>query len=780
MQMRRGLRQLFKTDSNISHTFVPCLLLILLLCSCSNTKYIAGDELYTGARFKFVNNSEKNLEKGALSSMQQVLLPKPNKKLLGARIKLAIYNRVRDSKKKSGLRYWLKYKLGEPPVLLSQIDPHRTTLLLENRLNTYGHFRSSATYDVAHNKKKASITYNINVAPPYIIDSVFFPEVTSRLTHKMVLTKDSSLLRIGDHYNLQVIIAERQRIDHMLKIEGYFYFSPDFIIIRADTSLADHHCKLYVALKENIPEESLKFYYIGDIYLFPEFSLDQQQVSTLKADTLIIDSINYVTTEHKFKPRTIVKSVYFQKGGIYDVRYADLTISRLMGLGVFKFGNIKFQPDSLHDGWLTTKIFLTPFPKKSLRAEMQGITKDNGFTGPGVNFSIRNRNSFRGAELFVLNLSGNYEVQIFTKLPPLSALKVGITPQLIFPRFIVPFKMARTASLFVPKTKIEFNYSLENRQGYYNLYSFYVNYGYIWKETITKEHSFTPISINYLDVSNTTPAFDSILLLNPALAESYQRQFVLAINYSFTYTNQVLPWKRNPIYFRGTIELSGNTAYALQTLLEKRKGTPELPFTILNNAYSQYAWTLLDFRYYLKTGKEARIATRLNAGLGLPYGNSDVLPYYKSFSAGGVSDLRGFRTRSLGPGSFYDRKLDSLGIYNQVGDVKIESNIEFRFPIYGYLKGALFADVGNIWMHSTKLYGEEGVFRLNRFYKELAVDAGLGFRFDITYVVIRLDLGTPLRKPYITENGGWRFDPFSKNEFGRTDLILNLGIGYPF
>lgn len=753
----------------------------LALSSCSNTKYLAeGEELYVAGELKLDKASKKITEKESLDAMSQAMQPKPNKKFLGARMKLAIYNRAKEPTKETGFKHWLKYKVGEPPVLLSQVNPGRTSRLLENRLNTYGHFRSHVQDSVVRKDQKARVIYKVKVAPAYLIDTVIFPEPLDRLTKKIWLTKDSTFLTKGSPYNLDVIKAERQRIDRLLKIEGYFYFNPDFIIVRVDTSIGERKCKMYVDLKQSIPPEALKYYYIGDIFVFPEYSLNPSQASARKADTLLVDSIHYITKEYLFRPKAILPSIYFSKGQIYDTRNYDITLSRLMGLGVFKFGTVRFDQDSLHDGWLTTKIFLTPFPKRSMRAELQGVVKDNGFTGPGLILSLRNRNIFRGAELFVWNFSGTYEVQLAKNLPPLQAFKFGITPQLIFPKFILPFRIKRTTSLFVPKTKIEANYTIENRQGYYNLNSFYVNYGYNWKESVTKEHSITPISINYVNTTDTTAAFNEILNANPALVESYERQFILAINYTFTFTNQVFAWKRNPVYFKGSLEFSGNAAYGLQSLFSTQKGTPENPFTIFNNAYSQYGMSQVDFRYYIKTAGEAKIATRLFVGVGIPYGNSDVFPYYKSFTAGGVSDLRGFRIRSLGPSTYYSRTIDSLAIYNQAGDIKGEINAEFRFPILGFLKGAIFTEAGNIWMHSTKLYGEEGVFRFNKFYKELAFDAGVGIRLDITYVVVRIDFAAPFRDPRIRENDGWKFDPFGRDDFGRSNTIINLGIGYPF
>lgn len=752
-----------------------------LLISCSNTKFLAdGQSLYVKGNIRLNERSKAITSHDALASMQSVMVPSPNKKLLGARMKLAVYNRVKEPRKQKGFRYFLKYKLGEPPVLLSDFDPKRTGLLMKNRLNNYGHFRSSVRDSVEIRKGKATVTYIVEVATPYVIDSVFFPGATDRLTRKIELTKDSSLLKPGGLYNLQTISDERIRIDKMLGIEGYYYFSEDYIIIRVDTTIGNHRCNMYVDLKRNIPPEGLRYYKVGMVDVFPEYTLIPNVSLKRGRDTLLIDSMRYITSQHMFKPQAIMDHIFFKQGQIYDTRNYTITMGRLLGLGVFKFASIKFDPDSVSEDVLNGTIYLTPTPKRSLRGEVLGIVKDNGFAGPGLNISARNRNVFRGAELFVLNFSGNYEVQYSRDLPPLQAFEFGITPQLIFPKFLLPFRLQRSNSPFVPKTKIEAGYKIENREGYYLLNSFNLSFGYNWKETITKEHEFTPVLINFVNTTQTTAAYDSILAENEALEESYERQFVLGIGYAYTFSNQVTGKHRSPVYFKGALEFSGNAVYLLQSLFQPEKGTPENPFEIFSNPYSQYGWCTLDFRYYLATGRSSKLAMRVFTGVGLPYGNGDVMPYYKGFSSGGINDLRGFRSRSVGPGVYHDPDLDSVGFYNQIGDLKLGLYAEYRFPIMGYLKGALFAEAGNIWMQSTKIYGEDGVFRFNQFYRQLAVDAGLGLRLDITYVVVRFDLATPLRIPYLAENYGWVFKPFQSDAYGRSNVILNFSISYPF
>lgn len=761
---------------------VTCTLFVLICCaSCSNTKFLAdGEALYVKGEIVLVDSSKRITSKEALSSMESVMIPSPNKKFLGGRLKLAIHNRVKEPRKERGFKYWMKYNVGEPPVLLSQLDTRRTSLLMQNRLTTYGHFRSDVTDTIIIKNQKATVVYYARVAEGFIIDSVFFPEITGRISKKMDETKDSSLLKPGEQYNLQTISNERNRIDDLLGREGYFYFNPDFIIVRVDTTIGDHRCNMYVDIKKNVPKEALDYYRVGDIFVFPDYTLNPKASDKRGTDTVMVDSVYYISSKHLFRPEVIVDNIYFDKGEVYDSRDYNITIRRMMGLGVFKYANIKFEQDTTRPGWLNGNIYLTTIPKYSLRGEVQGIVKDNGFAGPGLNLSNRNRNIFRGAELFVLNFNGNYEVQISRDLPPLQAFEFGVTPQLIFPKFLVPFHMPRTYSVFIPKTKIEAGYTIENREGYYLLNSFELTFGYNWKESITKEHTLTPILINFVNTTQTTAAYDSILNENQALQESFDRQFVLGIGYSYTFSNQVTGKNRNPVYFKGSLEFSGNTVYALQSLFQTEKGTPENPFELFSNPYSQYGWTSLDFRYYLALGKQSKLASRIFSGIGLPYGNGDVMPYYKGFSAGGVNDLRGFRSRSVGPGIYHDEDLDSVGFYNQLGDIKLTLTMEYRFPIVGYLKGALFGEAGNIWMQSTKLYGEEGVFRFNQFYKQLAVDAGVGLRLDLTYLIIRFDFATPLRIPYVTENNGWKFDPFGSNEYDRNNILLNFGISYPF
>ncbi len=752
--------------------------------SCSINNHLqAINPLYTGAELNINKGSNPTIPSVIDTKLKEAILPKPNKKTLGTQLPLYFYYHTRDpkKKKKKGWHYFWKYKVGQAPVLMSSVHPDHVSRLMENRLSTNGYFHSTVTYKInVKDSLRASIVYTANVAPAYYLDALEYPTDTTQRLQKIVgAAASKSFIRTGDRYNLDIIKKERERIDSILKTEGYFYFNPDFLLFQADTNIGNHQINLWLRLKNGLPKEATNMYRVNDIYLFPEYNLHLND--TLSGDTVRVDSIYFISAYHEFKPKIIANQVYFSKNKIYSAKDYDLTLRRLIGLGTFKYGNIKLEPSSIgSDSLLDARIYLTPFAKGSIRTEVEGVTKSSGFTGPGLSVTFRNRNLFHGAEQFSLKFDGNYEVSLRGGQQS-SAFQFSVSPQLQFPRFLVPFPTKQGSSVFVPRTNIGANYTIAVRTGLFTLNSYSANFGYVWKETLTKQHELNPIAITYVRPSNETDSFKALIKLYPSLLQQFEQQYILGSNYTYTFTNQVYPWIRNPVFFQGRIDLSGNIIYGLQSVTSAKKDTSNA-YEIFNNPYSQFTKVQLDFRYYYRLGKVTKLVSRLFVGVGLPYGNSNVMPYYQSFSSGGASSLRGFQFASVGPGASIPIQLQTVNIFNQVADMKLEANLEYRFPIISYLKGALFMDAGNVWNIRPGSLGEDAVFKLNNFFNQLAVDAGAGLRLDITYFVIRVDVGYPLRYPFLNCGQHWVFHPYDSSDptCVKPKPIVFFAVGYPF
>jgi outer membrane protein assembly factor BamA len=309
------------------------------------------------------------------------------------------------------------------------------------------------------------------------------------------------------------------------------------------------------------------------------------------------------------------------------------------------------------------------------------------------------------------------------------------------------------------------------------------SYGYTWKETQQKEHTFNPLAINFARLERTTVAFKDLLAANPFLRQSFEEQFTIGGNYSFTYNSLVGNPRRNQYYFNGLVDVSGNLLSLANRAITGRAPTEESPYTLFGARYSQYTRLATDARYYFIINKNSKIATRLLAGVGMTYGNSRTLPYVKQFFSGGSNSIRAFLPRTVGPGTYLmPDSLVNKGFLDKAGDIKLEGNIEYRFTIISVLKGALFLDAGNVWLMRKNNQLPGGEFNAADFYNELAVGSGFGLRLDLSFFILRFDLGMPLRKPYLPEKERWVIDEinFGQRNWRKQNLVLNIAIGYPF
>jgi outer membrane protein assembly factor BamA len=404
-----------------------------------------------------------------------------------------------------------------------------------------------------------------------------------------------------------------------------------------------------------------------------------------------------------------------------------------------------------------------------------------------MNLSLLNRNTFGGSELLNLNLAGSFEAQLGGKG---NSFSYSYNPQLelTFPRFIVPFNIKRSSSLYVPKTRLLLSYQYLKRVEFFDMRTFRFVYGFKWKENIRKEHELNPIDISYTSIGNRTDTFQVILKENPFLARSYEEQFIAGGSYSFTYNEQMLRGKKFHFYLNLQSELAGNS-FALVKRIGGEKVSSDNPSKIVGSNFSQFAKASMDGRAYLNFGEKAKLAARIFAGVAKPFGNSSVLPYSKQFFSGGPNSIRAFHINSIGPGTYNQEALER-GFLQLGGELKLETNLEYRFTIYNFFKGALFVDAGNVWLlksNPATIASPEAPpplgppFSASTFRKELAVGAGIGIRVDVSFFILRFDLASPLRKPWQSGNE-WVADEidFRSPTWRDDNLVLNVAIGYPF
>ncbi|RAW01789.1 translocation and assembly module lipoprotein TamL [Pseudochryseolinea flava] len=769
------------------------------IVSCTGTKYLKdGESFYDGSEIVVHQQQGKVGRKNTLrKELDTYITPKRNTKVLGMRPGVWIYYATGTPKKKKGLRSFLKRKFGQEPVLIDDVTPERTAKILAGYLNNEGYFKSDADASIKTKGTKSTVIYDIKLYRPYRLREVQYPKGRDS-TYAAILSTlhEESLLKPKQRYQLDMLQAEQARIEAVVENYGFYFFDDKYLIFEADSTEGDHEVDLKLRLEPGIPRKARKIYRMADVNIYPNYSLSRD--STLqKVDVVKVDSFNYFDDAKMFRPEILTRVVNLRKGNVYTREDQELTLSHLMGLGTFKFVNIKFT-EVTDTALLRAEIFLTPLKKKSIRVETQAVSKSNNFVGPGLEFTFRNRNFLRGAELFQLKLNSAYEVQINRNVnQPLNSFELGMETSLTVPRFISPIKIDYSSKRYLPKTVFKLGFNLQNRVGFFRLNSFNVGYGYNWKESLSRVHELYPVDLNFVRTDKKSDAFVEQLSRNRVIANSFEDQFIFGTRYSFTLNTQLT--EEQPIdrfrtrqiaehnfYFNGNIDVAGNLLHTIQKAV-KDEGDSTL--RIFGSPYSQYIKTDVDFRHYWQFDKHNKLVTRVAMGIGKAFGNSSTMPYIKQFSIGGSNSIRAFPARSLGPGT-YNIRYDSVALGNglfidQRGDIKLEGNIEYRFDIIKSFKGAIFVDAGNIWLldaEDSDSRGEKGNFKRNRFYNEFAVGTGFGFRFDFSFFVLRLDIAMPLRKPFLPEGQRWvaKDIALGSSEWRKDNLMFNIAIGYPF
>lgn len=751
------------------------LLLVLLgsFYSCSIAKFIPEDErLYTGAELTISSDSVIKHESALRTELESVMMPEPNSKFLGTY--LGLYYYYKNQKENPGfINRWLYKKLGEEPVYQSDVETFEVQDLLLNRLENRGFFYSAASSEFEESEKKASVVYTVKVPTPYRMETYRLDSLPQPIYKEIDSLISESPLSKGMRFDLNSMKLERLRIDANLKQRGYYNFNDAFLIFEADTNR--YHNKsfdLFLKLKNAVPQKSIVPYRISKINVYPNY----ETADSIQTDIIRYNEKNYIQKEVFFKPKYLDRFIKLEEGQRYNPEISRNTARRLSTIGAYKYVNIQYNEidtlasDSL--GLLEANIYLSPLNKRAFSAELQVVTKSNSFTGPGLALTYSNRNLFGGGETFNTTVKIGYEAQLGGgKNSGDSSMELGLKNELIFPRVLFPIKINDDFFKYsIPKTKTSLSLDFQDRRKLYTLISGTAIFGYVWDANRYITHQINPVSVSYTDLLKTTPEFEDILDDNPFLKRSFEQQFISGLAYSFTYNEMVDKQKTHQKYLNFTLDVAGNSI----SLFGKDQG-PDVPKTFLGMEYAQYAKADVDLSYHFNFGKEQTIAARIFAGYGMAYGNSDVMPFVKQYYAGGPYSVRAFRIRSLGPGTYnadQDANNTSNNFFDKTGNIRLEANLEYRFPIVSFLKGAVFADAGNIWnSKENPTFGGKDKFTKN-FMSELGMGAGVGLRVDIQSFVIRFDLAAPFHDPSLEKGKRYHFD--------LSNPILNFAIGYPF
>ena len=780
--------------SSAFHKLVSVLFCILaiLFSSCSVTKKLpVGESLYVGAKVKVVADSgiAKTEIKNVETLLTDFVKPKPNSKILGFPYKVWFYYLFGEPKGEKGFKSFFRKRFGEPPILASKSVTAANAKQIGFLLNNEGYFRSFASGELSEKNRKSKAIYTATLHQRYFIDSInIAPQDTAILGKAYNGKNQISFLKTGSPYRFELISGERARIDNVLKRRGYYYFQPDFILVEADSSIGNHKVNLTLKIKPSTSQVYRKVYRIRDVHVLANYGeIVFGDTLDYKGSEIIFEGIKVNDRTDTFKPKIFAQAIGFRRGSRYSSNVQDISLSRLINLnGNFKFVKNTFSLVPRSDSaLLDVYYYLTPLKAKSILFDVNAVTKSNNFTGTNLSISWLNKNTFGGAESLKITATGGLDFQVGGVSATLGAIntsRFSIEANLTIPRFIIPFiKTNPITNQALPKTNIGVGYEVLKRGDLYNLTSLKATMGYAWKQNNALEHSFTPISFNFVK-ADASEAFAADIFRsdNPrAFDQILDNRIIMSSNYTINYTPTPKPNSRSQFTFAGGVEVAGNLA-SLLSRIGPQVGSAE---TLFGVTIAQYARIDADFRYSYGITKNLRVANRFVLGYGLPYGNSFTLPFTKQYSAGGNNSIRAFAARSIGPGAYRSTgTIRNVFLGSQTGDIRLELNTEVRAKFNKYIYGAFFVDAGNVWMQKdAEAYGPEGVFGSD-FYKQIAIGTGIGLRLDFSYLVLRFDLATPVRKPYLPEDNRWVLKDFNLKDanWRSENLVLNIAVGYPF
>ncbi len=743
-----------------------------ILTGCSSTRSIPeGDRLYLGADIKW--EGKKPAKSKELSDqLLSLTRPSPNRKFLGMPIRLWLYN-LGNKPTGKGLNHLLRNKWGEPPVLLSKAKPAYTAEVITSRMEDQGFMQASTSHETdLKGKKKASIDYTVKAGKRYRIREILTEMDSSRVGKQIMQASLKSRLKAGRFYNLETIRLERERISNYLRQRGYYYFQADHLIVEVDSNY-NGEVMLYIKLKDSIPANALRSYRMNTITLYPTYNLSEDSL-VRKKDSVDMGSYHVKDIHDLFLPKIFGRYVLLKEDSLYKYRAHERTLERLMSLGTYKF--VKTEIESADSNRLNLRFFMTPSPRRSLQVELNGNSKSNNFVGSQITISSLNRNWLKRANRLEVKLAGGFEWQVGGKrLNQANTRGYSASGEVAFniPGIIVPFIKINTSNAFIPRTRLSVGYELLSRPGLYNLNSFSIQQAYQWKSGRLTDHLLVPISISYVLPTRISPEFQEILDKDQALQQSIEKQFIIGSNYTITFNN-VNKNRIHSVFLQGNLDLAGNFLGLI--IPKNREGQKNIGY----QPFAQYSRITGEARHYWKLGREFQWVNRFLIGTGFSYGNNRTLPFVKQYMTGGSNSLRAFRARTLGPGSHQSET--SVFAASEAGDIKLEYNTEWRFKLISVVKGAIFADAGNIWLQRENPEKPGAAWPGKRFLNDIAVGAGFGLRVDASILVIRADLAMPLRKPWLPDGQKWVMDQIRLGEpnWRRENLVLNIAIGYPF
>ena len=779
---------------------VPILILIAaVLSSCSVTRHMPQNSYLLQSNRIETDKETPREERIKSDDLAKYIKQTPNKRFLGTNLYLWIHSQANPNKD----NWWNRFKrrIGTPPVYLDTAQTRRSATQMQIYMKGRGYYNSAASFAIDSAKRKARVTYTVRQGPPYRLGKITYDFRDKML--EAVLRPDSAatLIHSGDVYDVGVLDKERSRIAEYLKDRGYYNFSINNIRygVQFDEELRTVDVRMIVQQQIVGYDESGRaqlenntVYRVKDVYIFPDYDPVRATTDSSYYDKL--DTLTYrglhIVYERKLhvKKEILRQAVNIYPNALYDASDVKRAYDNVMRLGYYKSASILFTPVSdsasaaneitfigdttsanavtTTEGYLACNILCTPALRQSYKVEFELSTTSN-YYGFGVTLGYQNRNFFNGAELFEINGKVGYE--LLRAKGKKNSFEIGGTTSLSFPRFLFPLPFDRYNQLYNPRTKVEFSFTAQRRPYYHRMLSS-ATWGYSWGNHRYGNFTIKPIDLSVVKLRSIDTAFLNSLQ-NPYLSNSYQSQLIAGLSASYAYNNQFKGLSASSVNLRINLETMGNLINGLSHLFWHKNHNEDF-YRIFGIRFAQYVRADINFSQKFPIGEKASFVYRLYAGAARSYSNSASVPFDRLFFSGGANSMRGWLARTLGPGS---AALPSGAVYpSQLGNMKLEANIEARFPLWDFVHGAWFVDAGNVWFMGAGDYSPASGFPINSFYRQLGLDTGVGIRLDFNFFVFRIDWGIKIHNP--NEPAGQRW--IQRFKFRNT--TLNFGVGYPF
>lgn len=754
---------------NKFNTYFNLILVAFLLVGC------AKHQLTT----RHLQDNERLLKKNKLElkgnkSLDQVELlsyvrQKPNRAILFGTWRLGLqwknlwYNPNKDIEDEN------------PAVILDTNLISRSEQQLKIYLQNQGYYNAVITHKIINTNifgvekwptKKSIVQYIVAPGDAVHIDSLSY-DITQQDLRKFYKSNlKNRTFKEGEVLILDKLQEERERIVKDLQNRGYYKFAENYISFDVDTVKGKNKTVVVTKIKQPRRLDSLHHRYeINNIYIQTDY--DPYGDDNTPTDSVEFEGVTFLSKgPSKFKPNPLYRSLFFHEGDYYNQKLESVTYRQFSNLNMFNYIKINHEEseDSLGNKLLDVVILLGPAPKMSVSTELMGIFRE----GFGLNGQIiyTNKNAFKGSEILSISVSGGFEDLGTTENR--YATNIGPRFSLTFPRLFLFTKLTdKIRKNAFPKTTVSTYFNYQQRTQY-TRYLTNASMKYEWNEGKYKKHEMSITDINFSFVTKDSEILDQFDDLNSQQKFKFEDAISAGIKYSFTYNNQSNPKIKNSDYLILKGFLVGPTAMIVSAFGGEQRAPTTNAITLFGVRYATFFKAQMDYRKYFNFTHSQQIAVRGFTGFGIPLDKNGVIPFDQLYYSGGANSVRGWRQRTLGPGSF----LDEDNPIDRLGETKLEANIEYRFPIFSIFNGAVFLDAGNVWTKEGDDDPTDGFdpdFQFNRFYKEIAVSTGLGVRFDFDFFLFRLDFGLPIKQAY---NSNWKFEI--------KEIQPHFGVGYPF